>query len=74
MHLEHIYTCVEGQYLEQLTETAHCFTKGVKVQVSVGTKQKHDQNNDVGVVLERNNFVNRDTMVRSMGSECAEEK
>lgn len=59
-----------GEYLEQWTETVHRLTKGVKVRASVGTKQRHNQNNHVGVVLQGNEFVNRDTMVYGMQSEC----
>ena len=57
MQLEHGYTCMEGGYLKQLMETVYRLTKRVEVRVSKGMKQRYNQNNDVGVVWQTNNFI-----------------
>ena len=61
----------KGEYLKQLMETVYRLTKRVEVRVSKGMKQRHNQNNDVGVVWQTNNFIYWDTVVRSMRSEYA---
>jgi hypothetical protein len=41
---------MEEGYLEQLMETVYRLTERVEVWVGEGAKQRHNQNNDVGVV------------------------
>ena len=47
----------KGEYLKQLMETVYRLTKRVEVRVSKGMKQRHNQNNDVGIVWQTNSFI-----------------
>ena len=48
---------MEGGYLKQLRETVYRLTKRVEVRVSKGTKQRHNQNNDIGVAWQTNSYI-----------------